>query len=89
MRQPTATRVSELEKRVSLLTRIVIVQAIALAYFCRVLGIMVFAFLVLLPILAFTHQKIPALARRCGRLFAWASKFTLEPQRRGNGIPTV
>jgi hypothetical protein len=68
--QPITARVSELEGRVALLTNVAIGQMVALAYFLGLLGIMALAAVVLLPILAFTHKRIPALAKRFGRLFS-------------------
>ncbi|MDB5341224.1 MAG: hypothetical protein JWN70_6843 [Planctomycetaceae bacterium] len=73
MNQSPSARISELERRVGVLTNVAIIQTIALAYLLQVLAIAVMAFLVLLPILAFTHKRIPALAKRCGRLFSLAS----------------
>ena len=76
MSQQESARVGELERRVGQLTSVAIVQSIALVFLLFRLGPLVaIGVLVSLPILAFTHKKLPAFARKCGRFFS----FLLSP----------
>ena len=71
MSEQESARIRDLERRVDVLTNLVIAQVVILgAYFLRFIPVAAFGVLLLLPILAFTHKKLPALARKCGRLFS-------------------
>lgn len=68
-------RIQELERRVGQLTTVVIVQSVALVLaLVRFAPIAALGFVLLLPILAFTHHRIPTLARKCGRLLSFLNK---------------
>ncbi|HEY4260272.1 MAG TPA: hypothetical protein VGM98_08930 [Schlesneria sp.] len=66
-----STRIRDLERKVELLTYASIVQVIGLAYLLGLLSFAILCFLLLLPLLFFTHKRLPAMARRCGRWFSF------------------
>ena len=75
MNENDAARIHELERRVNLLTWLAIIQVVALAFLLGLAPIAAVSAIVLLPILAFTHNRIPPLARKLGRLFSPASNL--------------
>jgi hypothetical protein len=89
MVQSTSTRISELERRVGTLTNVAIIQAVVLVHLTGLLPIAAFVCVALLPILAFTHKSIPALAKRCGRLFSFASDVSSNPTPSADNVPTA
>ncbi|MES2788382.1 MAG: hypothetical protein V4719_02090 [Planctomycetota bacterium] len=70
MSHSESTRIRELERRVDTLTYVAVVQAVGLGFLLQLVPIAALSVLFLLPILAFTHKRIPAFARRIGRLFS-------------------
>ena len=68
MDQNTADRIQSLEERVNWLTTLVIVLAIAVTPLAGLIPLAIIGFLLLLPVLAFTHQWLPRIANRCGKL---------------------
>lgn len=82
MDQQVAERIRILEQRVHSLTIAVIALTIGLAFVSGLLPLTLTGFLVLLPILVFTHPFLPKIARYCGRWFSFARRtfsFT-QPQ---------
>lgn len=73
MNQDHVARIDKLERRVNLLTWVVIIQVLAVAFELPLIPLTLLSVVVLLPILAFTHKLVPPLARRLGRLFTPAS----------------
>ena len=74
MNQQESTRIRELERRVGQLTTFAVVQGVALVILLFRPGPLVaIGFIVLLPILAFATQRLPAFARACGRFFSFLS----------------
>lgn len=79
MEDNTAAKIQKLERRVDTLTTAAIIQGIALAYLLQVIPIVAIGFLFLLPILAFTHQYLPAFARECGRFLKFITRPVTSP----------
>lgn len=84
MDQQAAAQIRALEKRVNWLTFVVIALAIGLTPIAGLIPLAIVGFLVALPILSFTHQWLPGIARNCGRLLSWFSRL-LNPQRATQG----
>jgi hypothetical protein len=83
MNEQDSARIRELERRVDFLTTVVAVLTIYTLYQIvpSILILLLFGFpalligfLLLLPILAFTHQYLPAFSKKCGR----AVKFVMK-----------
>lgn len=72
-----AAKIRELERRVDTLTTFAIVQSIGLAFLLPLIPIVALGFLCLLPILAFTHKYLPALARKCGQLLKFVKNLLM------------
>lgn len=89
MNQPITARSVEPDRAVGSLTSVTITQVVVLRYLLPALVNAVFIFLILLPVLAFTHRRIPALARRCGRLFSWASDALSSPTPDADGATVL
>lgn len=84
MNQQELERMQDLERRVGQLTTVAIVQGVALTLaLLRYAPIAALCFVVLLPILAFAHHKVPSLARKCGRLFSFLSE---PPKTSANSV---
>ena len=67
MADSTADKIRELEWKVNVLTGAVVVEALVVS---GLFPLFAAGLVLLLPILAFTHQSLPWLARRAGRLIA-------------------
>lgn len=71
MPDATETRLRGLERRVNVLTAVIIIEAIVLGGLMRYVTI---GLVLLLPVLAYTHHRLPPLARRIGRFLAPISR---------------
>ncbi len=67
MADSTADKIRELEWKVNVLTGVVVVETLVFSGFFPLFAA---GLVLLLPILAFTHQYLPWLARQAGRLIA-------------------
>jgi|GEM_PF-6612459 len=75
MDQEASTKIRALEERVNSLTVIVILLAICLSPIAGLIPLAVVGFLLALPILSFTHQWLPGIARNCGRLISYFGRL--------------
>lgn len=74
MDQQTSASIRDLEQRVNRLTLVVIAFGIGLTPIAGMIPLAIVGFLVALPILSFTHQSLPGIARKCGMLLSFLVK---------------
>lgn len=65
--------IRELKTQVQRWKKVAIGLAVALTFSLGLIPLAVVAFLLALPILAFTHQYLPRLARMLGRCCSWVT----------------
>lgn len=68
--QQAAIQIDELQQRNKWLTRSVIGLAVSLGTVSGFLSLAVACLIFLLPVLALAHQRLPGIARSCGRMLA-------------------
>lgn len=72
MHPQAATQIKNLEQQNTLLTRIVIVLVIASGSVSGLISLSFICFILIFPVLAIAHQRLPEVARNCGRLISYA-----------------
>ena len=80
------TKIRALERRVDTLTTVAVVQCLALAYLLQLVPIVAIGFLLLLPILAYTHQLLPAVAKKCGQLLKFVKNLVMSSKNSPSSV---
>lgn len=75
MDQEASIKLRALEQRVNTLTVIVVLLAVGLSPIAGLIPLAVVGFLLALPILSFTHQWLPGIARNCGRVISYFGRL--------------